>query len=82
MAHSCCLQGVEASLFATLMSLSNGGAFTGSFLGSLLTKGFGVTSNNFDSLAALVACCSLSSLLPLALLRLVPDNLSDKDEKD
>lgn len=76
------MQGVEASLFATLMSLSNGGAFVGSFLGSLLTRGFGVTSSNFDHLAALVACCSLSSLLPLTLLHLVPDNLSDKDDKD
>lgn len=33
-----CPEGVEATLFATLMSILNGGAFLGSALGSLLTK--------------------------------------------
>ena len=32
------MQGVEATLFATLMSVLNGGAFLGSAFGSLLTK--------------------------------------------
>lgn len=74
-------QGVEASLFATLMSLSNGGSFAGTFIGSILTSLFGVTSSDFSHLAALVACCSLSSLLPLTLLHLVPDDLMDADAK-
>jgi len=65
-------QGVEATLFATLMSILNGGAFTGSALGALLTKAFGVTSEDFTNLAPLVTICTLSSLLPLPLLKLLP----------
>ncbi len=37
-------QGVEATLFATLMSLLNSGTFVGSALGSALTAWLGVTS--------------------------------------
>lgn len=43
-----CPEGVEATLFATLMSILNGGGFLGSALGSLLTKWFGVTSTEFE----------------------------------
>ena len=50
-----CLQGVEATLFATLMSILNGGSFAGSALGSGLTAVFGVTATNFTLLAPLVA---------------------------
>ena len=66
------VQGVEATLFATLMSILNGGSFTGSTFGALLTKGFGVSSEDFTNLAPLVTVCTLSSLLPLPLLRLLP----------
>ena len=65
-------QGVEATLFATLMSILNGGAFTGSALGAVLTKSFGVTSEDFTNLAPLVTVCTLSSLLPLPLLKMLP----------
>ena len=67
------VQGVEATLFATLMSILNGGGFAGSFLGGTLTSWFGVTSDKFDNLAALVVVCTLSSLAPLPLLRMVPE---------
>lgn len=67
------MQGVEATLFATLMSILNGGAFTGSALGSALTAALGVTADDFRMLWVLVALCTLSSLLPLPLLWLVPD---------
>lgn len=55
------------------MSILNGGAFTGSFLGGILTGWFRVTSDDFDNLAPLVLLCTLSSLAPLPLLKLVPD---------
>lgn len=61
------------------MSVMNGGMFLSSFLGAGLTGAFGVTSSDFTNLAALVAVCHLSSLLPLPLLRLVP---GDKDQPD
>ena len=74
-------QGVEATLFATLMSILNGGGFTGAALGSGLTGWLGVTAENFDNLAILVTICTLSSLLPLPLLRLVPDGNSLDEEQ-
>lgn len=76
-----CPEGVEATLFAALMSILNGGAFTGSFLGSLLTKALGVDGEDFTNLAPLVLICTLSSLAPLGLLRLVP-NTSPRDDVD
>ena len=48
------MQGVEATLFAALMSILNGGAFAGSFLGSLLTRALGVDGQDFTNLAPLV----------------------------
>ncbi len=40
-----CPEGVEATLFATLMSVLNGGASLGSALGAGLTQALGVTSD-------------------------------------
>ena len=76
-----CPEGVEATLFATLMSICNSGAVTGSFVGSLATKGLGVTSTNFDNLALLVTLCAFGTLLPLPLVGLVPD-LDSEEEGD
>ena len=78
---------MEATLFATLMSILNGGAFTGSALGALLTKAFGVTSEDFTNLAPLVTVCTMSSLLPLPLLRMLPvgspsDQMQATSEKE
>lgn len=77
-----CPVGVEATLFATLMSILNGGAFTGSAFGSLLTKVFGVTTTEYDGLAPLVAVCTLSNLAPLLLLGMLPETIdSEMKEK-
>ncbi|KAH7624425.1 hypothetical protein Ndes2526B_g00624 [Nannochloris sp. 'desiccata'] len=76
-----CPEGVEATLFATLMSVLNGGSFVGSALGSLLTRQFGVTATEFDNLAPLVAVCTLSALAPLLVLRMLPDTV-DIEKKE
>lgn len=75
------VKGVEATLFATLMSILNFGGFAGTFIGGIFTTWFGVTSDNFDNLAALVTLATFSSLLPLPLLRLVPDTSSSEQQK-
>lgn len=82
-----CPEGVEATLFATLMSILNGGSVAGSFSGSLLTKALGVTSEDFSQLPLLVTICALGTLLPLPLLRLVPklddsEHAAAKQSKD
>lgn len=61
----CLLQGVEATLFATLMSIGNASMVASATLGSGLTALFGVTANNFTHLPALVLVCTLSRWLSL-----------------
>ena len=64
------------------MSILNAGSFTGNTLGAILTGLFGVTATNFDSLAPLVTLCTLSSLAPLPLLRLVPNSNPQDEYRD
>ena len=66
LAAKICPKGVEATLFASLMSLFNFGGVTSQFLGAGLTEKLGVTANNFDNLFELVAICNFTTLLPLA----------------
>ncbi|WJX20927.1 hypothetical protein P8452_10410 [Trifolium repens] len=77
-----CPEGMEATLFATLMSVSNGGSVLGGLIGAGLTQVFGVTKDRFDNLAALIILCNLSSLLPLPLLGLLPGDNPDANLKD
>lgn len=77
-----CPPGVEATLFATLMSISNGGSVTGGLLGAGLTQLLGVTKDTFNNLALLIIICNLSSLLPLPLLGLLPDDIPDAKSAD
>ncbi|MFN5856582.1 MAG: folate/biopterin family MFS transporter [Pseudanabaenaceae cyanobacterium] len=71
-----CPEGIEATLFAVLMSVLNIAALSSYQLGALLTHWFGVTETNFDNLALLVTVTNLSSLLPLPFLRWLPDESS------
>nr|XP_016464108.1 PREDICTED: folate-biopterin transporter 1, chloroplastic-like [Nicotiana tabacum] len=75
-----CPLGMEATFFATLMSIANGGSTLGGLLGAGLTQMFGVTKDRFDNLALLIIVCNLSSLLPLPLLRLLPQDVPDSEE--
>jgi folate/biopterin transporter len=60
-----CPPGVEAVLFATLMSSFNGAGTLGTEIGAALTKLMGVTDTNFDNLGLLTIICNVSSLFPL-----------------
>ncbi|KAJ6312959.1 hypothetical protein OIU77_014477 [Salix suchowensis] len=82
LAAKLCPEGMEATLFATLMSISNGGSVLGGLIGAGLTQFFGVTKDNFDNLAFLIILCNLSSLLPLPLLGLLPNDTSDAISKE
>ncbi|KAF3796092.1 Folate-biopterin transporter 1 [Nymphaea thermarum] len=73
-----CPPGVEATLFATLMSISNGASVTGGLIGAGLTQLFGITKDSFTNLPLLIILCNLSSLLPLPLLGLLPKENSDR----
>ena len=67
-----CPPGIEATLFALLMSIFNLAGFLSHELGGLLTYLLGVTENNFDRLWLLVVLTNLSTLLPLPLIKLLP----------
>lgn len=77
LAAKLCPEGMEATLFTTLMSISNGGSVLGGLIGAGLMQIFGVTKDSFDNLAYLIVLCNLSSLLPLPLLGLLPQDSED-----
>ena len=74
LAAKICPEGVEASLFAAMMSIFNAGMVFSQFLGGVLTETIGVTGSDFSRLWLLVLICNLSSLVPVFFLFLVPSD--------
>jgi len=70
-----CPQGIEATLFALLMSILNLAGGLSHELGSVLMHGLGVSEQDFSSLGSLVLITNLSSLLPLPFLGWLPADL-------
>ncbi|XP_020579692.1 folate-biopterin transporter 1, chloroplastic isoform X2 [Phalaenopsis equestris] len=77
-----CPAGMEATLFATLMSISNGGSVSGGLMGAGLTQLLGITKDSFTNLSLLIILCNLSSLLPLPLLTLLPADMPEEKRSD
>ncbi len=69
-----CPPGVEATLFALLMSVTNLAALLSYEFGAVLMHLLGVTENNFTNLWLLVVITNLSTLLPLPFLGWLPLN--------
>ncbi|MEL6489285.1 MAG: folate/biopterin family MFS transporter [Cyanobacteria bacterium J06634_6] len=67
-----CPPGVEATLFALLMSVVNLSGLLSHELGALLTHQLGVTETDFSNLWLLVLITNTTTLLPLPLLGLLP----------
>ncbi len=67
-----CPPGVEATLFALLMSVTNLAGLLSYEFGAVLMHWLGVTESNFDRLWLLVVITNLSTLLPLPFLRWLP----------
>jgi hypothetical protein len=82
MAAQLCPEGVEATLFASLMSVMNAASATGEALGAGLTALLGVAADNFTNLFWLVLICNLLSLFPLAFVGLVPGEAASPDGED
>jgi folate/biopterin transporter len=68
-----CPPGVEATLFALLMSVYNLAGFLSYELGAWLMHGLGINESNFDKLWILVVITNLTTLLPLPLLGWLPN---------
>jgi len=74
-----CPPGVEATLFALLMSILNLAGLLSHEFGAVLTHWLGVTETDFENLWLLVTLTNLSTLLPLPLLFLLPKTSSQGD---
>jgi hypothetical protein len=66
------LQGIEATLYAALMSISNLGSSTGDMLGAGLTSLFGITASDFVNLPWLVLVTALAGIVQIPFILLVP----------
>lgn len=69
-----CPKGIEATMFATLMALSNLAGVLSHESGAVLMHWMGITETNFQRLWLLVLVTNLSTLLPLPLLKWLPGN--------
>lgn len=67
-----CPPGIEATLFALLMSIVNLAGLVSHELGALVTHWLGVTETDFSHLWQLVLLTNLTTLLPLPLVFLLP----------
>ncbi|MBD2035420.1 folate/biopterin family MFS transporter [Leptolyngbya sp. FACHB-321] len=67
-----CPPGIEATLFALLMSIVNLAGLLSQESGALLMHWLGVSENNFSNLALLIVITNLSALLPLPFLGWLP----------
>jgi hypothetical protein len=75
-----CPRGVEATLFALLMSITNLAGILSKEGGALLTHLLGITDRNFDNLWLLVIITNLSTLLPLLFLNWLPADSTESDD--
>ncbi|MEA5583558.1 folate/biopterin family MFS transporter [Nodularia harveyana UHCC-0300] len=69
-----CPPGVEATLFALLMSVSNLAGMVSQELGAIIMHWLGITETNFELLWVLVIITNLSTLLPLPFIPWLPAN--------
>jgi folate/biopterin transporter len=67
-----CPPGVEATLFALLMSVFNLAGMVSYEVGAIIMHLLGITESNFNSLWILVMITNFSTLLPLAFLHWLP----------
>lgn len=77
-----CPPGVEATLFALLMSVTNLAALLSYEFGAVMMHWLGVTETNFERLWLLVVITNLSTLLPLPFLGLLPNAQAEESSMD
>ena len=72
-----CPNGIEGSLYALLMTLTEIGGLIGDGISTLLTSLLGIQNDDFSNLWLLVLLCNLFSIIPIFLLPLLPSSLLD-----
>mmetsp|Transcript_16820 Transcript_16820/g.40310 ORF Transcript_16820/g.40310 Transcript_16820/m.40310 type:complete len:507 (-) Transcript_16820:70-1590(-) len=77
LASRLCPQGMEATMYALIMSVNNLGGVIGAQFGALLTWQLGITDSNLDNFWILVLICNLSTVLPLVFIGWIPADGKD-----
>lgn len=72
-----CPPGIEGTLYASLMSVSNFGDVLSNEWGSMFANMFGVTSTNFNSLWKLMLLCNAFDLVPIFSVFLISNKVSE-----
>lgn len=75
-----CPLGIEATLFALLMSIFNLGGAISKEIGAIIMHWLGITDTNFDSLWLLVIITNLIALLPLLFLNFLSHTEETENE--
>lgn len=68
-----CPNGMEATMYALIMSINNLGGVVGALTGSVVTNMLGVTAKHLENFWLLVLICNLTTLLPLLLIKWIPE---------
>ena len=76
-----CPPGVEGTLYAFLTVVNNVALSVSSNLSAVVTDAFGVTLKEFKNLWIVVTLCSLTMLLPIFFIMLIPANAKAGDNK-
>jgi folate/biopterin transporter len=83
-----CPEGMEATMYAVIMSVSNLGGVLGTQFGALITWQLGITDDNLENFWILVLICNISTVLPLVFIGWVPEDndlgaeMTVKEERD
>ena len=72
--------GAEGSIFALVSSLQTVGSTVGGSISAILTSSLGVTLDNYANLPLLTIVCSLSKLVAIPFILLVPANIHKAKE--
>jgi folate/biopterin transporter len=72
LAAKLCPAGVEATLYASFVSIMNFSSVVSGWTGALFMAWWGVSRDNFDNLEPLILSCAATSLLPLFFIWLLP----------
>lgn len=69
-----CPKGIEGSLYALIMSISNFGGTLSSEWSAVMASALGITSSNFDNFITFIIICNVLAIIPIAATKLVNDD--------
>ena len=72
-----CPEGMEATMYALIMSISNLGGVVGTQFGAGITWGLGITEKDLTNFWILVLICNLATVFPLVFIGWIPDDGKD-----